>query len=136
MENYIIATDHLGIAVPDIEEAKALYEKLGYTACGEVVAVEAHGVRALMMNGRDGKIELLAPLVPGEPSPVDSYIATKPYKIYHIAYRVSDFDAQVAAMKKEKFLMIDEPKSSEAQGGKRTVFMFHRKLGILELVED
>lgn len=134
--NYITSVAHLGIAVPDVEEARAQFELLGYQADGDVLSVESHGVRALMMHNANQAIELLAPLKKGEPSPLDSYIATKPYKIYHIAYYVSDFDEQVALMKKQKYIMVDEPARSEAQGGKRTVFMFNRKVGIVELVEQ
>lgn len=127
--------DHFGIAVPDIDEAEKHYELLGFQALGEPRGVESQGVRALLMQNGQQKIELLAPLEKGKPSPVDSYIEKKPYKIYHIALKVSDFDTSMEKLKQQRYIPISEPTGSEVQQGKRTVFMFHRKLGIIELVE-
>lgn len=132
---YITSIAHYGIAVPDVEEAQAQFEFLGFVPVGEIADVESHGVKALMMENNGQMIELLAPRIKGEESPVDAYIATKPYKIYHIAYYVSNFDAQIAIMQKKKYVMVGEPAESELQKGKRTVFMFNRKVGIVELVE-
>lgn len=134
--SYITKVAHIGIAVPDIEEAQRLYARLGYKAEGKATAVANHGVNALMMRNGSLEIELLSPLEKGKPSPIDTYIATKPYKMYHIAYYVSDFEAQIAELQKNRYVMIDEPAESETQQGKRTVFLFHRRLGIIELVEE
>lgn len=137
MEEQLNCTvDHFGIAVPDIEEAKTQYEFLGYHALSEICDVKSQGVKAVMMQNGTQKIELLAPLVKGEPSPVDSYIEKKPYKIYHIALRVSDFEVSMEQLKKQRYIPVSEPSESEMQAGKHTVFMFHRKLGIIELVEE
>lgn len=133
---YITGIAHIGVAVPDIEEACKLYTQLGYAVEGEITAAVSHGVNALMMKNGAMTIELLSPLEKGKPSPIDTYIASKPYKMYHVAYYVSDFEAQIALLQKDRYVMIGEPSVSEAQQGKRTVFLFHRKLGVIELVEE
>jgi len=135
LQNYICGVAHYGIAVPDLAEAKAQYEFLGFTAMGEIQDVPEHGVKALMMENQGQVVELLSPLIKGEPSPIDSYLETKPYKIYHTAYYVSNFDAQMAYMEANRYIAIDQPSVSASQEGKRTVFMFNRKVGIVELVE-
>lgn len=136
MLSYITGVAHIGVAVPSIEEAVKLYTLLGYTPMQDDITYEQdHGVQAFMMKNGDTVIELIAPLEEGKESPVDSYIATKPYKMYHIGYYTSDFDAQVELLKKNKFLMTGAPKPSAAQGGKRTVFLVSRRLGVVELVE-
>lgn len=127
---------HIGIAVPDIEEARSIYEALGYMAQGKIIAVPQQGVKTLMMQNGETNIELLAPLEKGVPSPVDSYIAAKPFKMYHLAYYVSDFEAAIETLKSHRFVMVDEPQSSETQDGRQTVFLFHRKAGIIELIEE
>ncbi|MDO5111458.1 MAG: VOC family protein [Clostridia bacterium] len=133
---YVTGVAHIGIAVPSIEEARDLYALLGFTPMQtEITYEQTHGVQAFMMRNGDMVIELLAPLEAGKESPVDSYIATKPYKMYHVGYYTSDFDAQVALLKKNKFIMTAEPKPSAAQGGRRTVFLASRRLGVVELVE-
>lgn len=137
LKTYITGIAHIGIAVPDIQAAIPQYEMLGFRPISkEIVFEQMHGVQAYMMENLGVVIELIAPLEEGKESPVDSYIATKPYKIYHIAYRVSNFDAQVTLLKANKFFMTGEPKESSLQKGKRTVFMANRKMGIVELVEE
>ena len=127
---------HVGIAVPDISKAQKQYELLGFCADNEeVIEEEDYGVRVKMMHCGDARIELLQPIKEGEPSPVDSYIATKPYKMYHLAYVCSDFEAQIALLKKNKFVPIGEPKPSKGLNGKRALFMFNRTLGVVELCE-
>lgn len=135
--SYITGIAHVGIAVPDINIAKQQYELLGYKAItSEVIFEKEHGVQAFMMENSGFVIELIAPLDKDLESPVDSYISSKPYKIYHIAYKVSDFDAQIDLLKAKKFVMTDEPKTSSLQKGKRTVFLANRKMGVIELVEE
>ena len=133
---YVERIAHVGIAVPSIEKAQKQYELLGFVAdSDEVIEEENYGVRVKMMHCGEAKIELLEPLKAGEESPIDSYIATKPYKMYHLAYVCSDFEAQIALLKKNKFIPINEPRPSKGLGGKRAVFMFNRTLGIAELCE-
>lgn len=133
---YITGVAHIGVAVPDIKTAAAQYQLLGFHPLMEDIAYEqAHGVQAYMMENHGFVVELLAPLEAGKESPVDSYIATAPYKIYHVAYTTSDFDAQIALLKKNRFIMTGAPKESSLQKGKRTVFMASRKFGVVELIE-
>ena len=136
IQNDTLRVDHLGIAVPDIEEAKKLYEALGFQACTDIIEVEEQSVRALVMVLGNTKIELLAPLSSDLASPIDSYIKSKPYTIYHIAYSTKDFDKQLAILQKKRFIMINEPQPSKVQNGSRTVFLFHRKMGTIEILEE
>lgn len=132
----VVGVDHIGIAVPDISEAQKLYENLGFKAKGEKISEEDYGVNTLMMSFGPQTIELLEPLRKGEESPIDRYITSKPYKMYHLAYRVSNFDEQIKVMQENRYVMIGEPRISKSAGGKRAVFMFNRKLGIIEILED
>ncbi len=134
--NYILGIDHIGIAVPDLFVAMKQYKELGFLGGeNEIFEEEQYGVRGVFMRQHGYCIELLEPLDKNMESPIDSYINTKPYKMYHIAYNVSDFDKQIEIMKAQKYVMIDRPKSSKHHSGKRTVFLFNRKLGIVELME-
>ena len=135
--SYITGISHIGIAVPDILTAKRLYEQLGFVSeMEESLGEENYGVRGLMMRQGAQRIELLEPLEKGKESPIDTYIEKRPYKMYHLAYAVSDLDAQIKLLEKQRFLMINEPRISACMAGKRAVFMFHRNMGIIELVEE
>lgn len=137
MMTYVTGVAHIGVAVPDIRAAAAQYALLGFKPLSEDISFEeAHGVQAYMMENNGFCVELLAPLEKGKESPVDSYLETKPYKIYHVAYYVSDFEAQIGLLQKNRFIMTGEPKESGLQKGKRTVFMASRKFGVVELIEE
>jgi len=133
---YVESVSHVGIAVPDISKAQKLYELLGFKEeCSEVIEETDYGVRVKMMSCGSTRIELLEPLKKEEESPIDNYIKTKPYKMYHLAYVCTDFDAQIKLLERKKFIKINEPRPSKGIGGKRAVFMFNQRLGIAELCE-
>jgi len=137
MMTYITGVAHVGVAVPDIASAAEQYRLLGFVPLSEkILFEESHGVQAYMMENNGFVVELLAPLQVGKESPVDSYIETKPYKMYHVAYKVSDFDGQIQLLKQHRFMLTSQPTESAAQGGKRTAFMANRKFGVIELVEE
>jgi methylmalonyl-CoA/ethylmalonyl-CoA epimerase len=89
------AVDHVGVAVPDLDEAIEFYQ----ATFGLVVAVievnEAQGVREAMMRapGDDGTgtaIQLLAPLTPD--SAIGKFLAKNGPGLQQLAFRVADAD--------------------------------------------
>lgn len=134
--HYVTGISHIGIAVPDIETAEKQYLLLGFHPLHDGIYLEeSQQVQAKMMGNGSLVIELISPLQKGMPSPVDSYMSQKAYTMYHIAYTVSDFDAQIELLKANRFVLIDQPHVSSITE-KRSVFMFNRKMGILELCEE
>lgn len=135
--SYVTGISHIGVAVENIERAAAQYELLGFTPSYEgTLRDETRGVQIKMMKNGGYAIELVAPLTAGAASPVDAYIQPKCYMMYHVCYTVSDLDAQMALLRQNKFVPVDEPRPSDVLGGRRAVFMLHRKMGILELAEE
>jgi len=85
--------DHVGIAVRDLDEAKAFYaEAFGMTAVHEEVN-EEQGVREAMLSVGDSgsSIQLLAPL--SDASPIARFLDQRGPGIQQLAYRVRDLDA-------------------------------------------
>ena len=133
---YVTGVAHIGIAVPDIYEAIKFYKLLGFKEkSSEVVIEQIQKVKAFMMENNGVIVELLAPIDSDKESPLDNYLLTKPYKIYHIAYYVSDFDRQVELLKKNRFQKLSFGDISKVSNGNRTIFMSNRRFGIVELVE-
>ena len=101
--------EHIGIAVYDIEAASALYEKLLNTPVYKVEEVLSENVKTAFLQSGPNKIELLEALA--DDSPIAKFIAKKGEGIHHIAFEVDDIIAEMARLKAEGFVLLnDEPK--------------------------
>lgn len=126
---------HVGIAVEDLEEAKARHLLLGFTpvAEGEVVA---QGVRVALLRGEgETLLELLAPL--GPDTPVGRFLAKRGPGLHHLAFATPRIEEALARLKGEGARLIDEV-PRPGFGGHRVAFVHPAfGLGVLwELVEE
>jgi len=101
--------EHIGIAVSNLQTAGDIYQKLLNTSVYKTEEVSSEGVKtAFLMNGPN-KIELLEATNPD--SPIAKFIAKKGEGIHHIAFDVSDIRVEMARLKAEGFVLLnDEPK--------------------------
>lgn len=138
-EPVVTAIDHVGIAVPDLDEAIAFYTgTFGLVVTAIEVSAE-QGVREAMLRapGDDGAgtaVQLLAPLTPD--SPVGRFLARRGPGLQQLAYRVSDVDRMSAAVAARGGRMIfDEPRRGTANS--RVQFFHPGSTGgvLVELVE-
>ncbi len=123
--------EHLGIAVKDLKKANKIYQALLGVAPYKEERVASEGVVTSFFKTGESKIELLA--ATNENSPIAKFIAKKGEGIHHIAFAVADINAEVARLKKEGFVVLnDEPK--RGADNKMVVFL-HPKLANGVLVE-
>ncbi|WP_232679802.1 methylmalonyl-CoA epimerase [Nocardioides sp. R-C-SC26] len=130
------AIDHVGMAVPDLDEAIAFYrDTFGMTLAHEEVN-EEQGVReAMMAVGDSGScVQLLAPL--NEQSTIAKFIDRSGPGCQQIAYRVTDVE-QVSAILRERGLrmLYDAPKRGTSDS--RINFVHPKDAGgiLVEIVE-
>ncbi|MGW4482182.1 methylmalonyl-CoA epimerase [Rhodococcus triatomae] len=135
----VVAIDHVGIAVPDLDVAIAWYaEHLGLVSTHEEVN-EEQGVREAMLAVPGGPaggpaIQLLAPL--NENSTIAKFIDRNGPGIQQMAYRVTDIDAISERLRAGGVrLLYDAPKRGTADS--RINFMHPKDAGgvLVELVE-
>ena len=130
------AIDHVGVAVPDLDEAVAFYERTyGMTMLHEETN-EEQGVREAMMDvGDSGScIQLLAPL--SEESTIAKFLDRSGPGIQQLAYRVDDPDAVCATLRERGMrLLYDTPKRGTSNS--RINFIHPKDAGgvLVELVE-
>lgn len=97
---------HLGVAVPDLDEALDTYRRL-FAAELEHRAVVAHmGVEAAAVLVGDSRVELLAPT--GEDTPVGRFLARRGPGMHHVAYEVEDVAAALAELAAAGAQLVDE----------------------------
>ncbi len=123
--------EHIGIAVANIDEAEARYEKLLNTKSYKREEVASENVITSFFKIGESKIELVAST--NEDGTIAKYLEKKGEGMHHIAYAVEDVNAEVARMISEGF----QPISKEPKKGadNKMVFFFHPKSANGVLVE-
>lgn len=97
---------HLGVAVEDLDEALATYERFFGARVEHRATVEDQGVRAASLRIGDGRVELLEPL--GEDTPVGRFLAKRGPGMHHVAYEVADIRATLAELAEAGADLIDD----------------------------
>jgi methylmalonyl-CoA/ethylmalonyl-CoA epimerase len=138
-EHLFVCIDHVGIAVPDLDEAIRFYaDSFGMRVQHEETN-EDQGVREAMVavgvpGGNGPCIQLLAPL--NEKSTIARFLDRSGPGLQQLAYRVTDIE-QVSAVLRERGLRLlyDEPRRGTA--GSRVNFVHPKDAGgvLVELVE-
>lgn len=100
--------DHIGIAVEDLEEAVATYEKLLDGKCYKREVVEDQKVETAFFETGQSKVELLGATAPE--SVIAKYVAKKGEGMHHVAFEVEDIHAELDRLREEGFTVLsDEP---------------------------
>ncbi len=97
---------HLGMAVSDLEEAIATYERLfGATLEGRETLLE-QGVEAAAVRVGGSRVELLAPT--GEDTHVGRFLARRGPGMHHVALETPDVGEALATLRAAGAQLIDE----------------------------
>jgi methylmalonyl-CoA/ethylmalonyl-CoA epimerase len=98
--------EHIGIAVNSLEVSNLVFEKLFGAPAYKSEMVESEGVNtSFFMNGPN-KIELLEATNPE--SPIAKFLEKKGEGIHHIAFDVEDIVSEIARLKAEGFMVLNE----------------------------
>lgn len=127
--------DHVAIAVESIAASQPLFESLIGAAGSRVERVAGQGVDVVFIGTGAGRLELLQPTAPD--TAVGRFLARRGPGLHHIAYRVSDIDAELARLAEAGVELIDRVARRGAHGH-RVAFLHPRSTGgvLVELVGD
>ena len=135
MSSHVTRIDHVGFAVPDLEEAKAFYAAaFGLEVVHEEVN-EEQGVREAMLGVGGSFIQLLAPLTPE--STIAKFLDRSGPGIQQIAFGVDDVVATADALRAAGVrVLYDQPKIGTA--GSLVNFAHPQDCGgvLIELVQS
>jgi methylmalonyl-CoA/ethylmalonyl-CoA epimerase len=135
-EHLFVCIDHVGVAVPDLDEAIAFYAEAFGMHVRHQETNEDQGVKEAMVGigDTDQCLQLLAPL--DESSAIATFLARSGPGLQQLAYRVTDVE-QVSAVLRERGLRLlyDAPRRGTA--GSRINFVHPKDAGgvLIELVE-
>lgn len=127
--------EHIGIAVTDLGEASALYEKLFNTTIYKIEKVESEHVTTAFLKSGPNKIELLE--ATSDDSVIAKFLAKKGNGMHHIAFEVDDIRAEMKRLKSEGFILLSEEPKKGADN-KLVCFVHPKSAGgvLVELCED
>ena len=97
---------HLGVAVVDLDEAVATYERLFGAEVERRETVPDQGVEAASLRIGDGRVELLASL--GDETPVGKFLAKRGPGMHHVAYEVDDVGEALGELAARGAELIDD----------------------------
>ncbi len=128
--------DHVGIAVPDLDEAIAFYARMFGVRSVLEESNEEQGVREAMLavGSGDTRIQLLAPLTPE--STIATFIGRSGPGLQQLAFRVDDVEAAAATLRERGLrLLYDTPRRGTSDS--RVNFVHPKDAGgvLVELVE-
>ncbi len=134
----LLRIDHVGIAVPDLDEAMAFYADNFGMHCVHEETNQEQGVReAMLAVGPDPtgpRLQLLAPASPD--SAIAKFLDRSGPGLQQLAYTVRDVEATSAALRARGLrLLYDTPRRGTA--GSRINFVHPKDAGgvLVELVE-
>ncbi|QWC84813.1 methylmalonyl-CoA epimerase [Nocardioidaceae bacterium] len=131
-----VCIDHVGVAVPDLDEAIALYRDVFGMQLAHEEVNEEQKVREAMMRVADTEqcIQLLAPL--DETATIAKFIDRSGPGLQQLAYRVTDVEKVADALRAKGLrLLYDTPKRGTSNS--RVNFVHPKDAGgvLVELVE-
>ena len=98
--------EHIGIAVKSLEASVPLFEKLLNRKCYKTEEVENEKVNTAFFKTGETKIELLESTDPS--GAIARFIEKKGEGVHHIAFEVTDIEAEIERLKKEGFVVLNE----------------------------
>ncbi len=123
--------EHIGIAVNNLADASIIYEKLFGEPAYKQEEVASEGVKTAFFRNGPNKIELLEATNPE--SPIAKFIAKKGEGIHHIAFDVEDITLEIARLKNEGFIILNETPKKGADN--KLVVFLHPKSTTGVLIE-
>ncbi|WP_303316674.1 methylmalonyl-CoA epimerase [Flavivirga abyssicola] len=127
--------EHIGIAVKNLENSNELFSKLFGKPHYKIEEVKSEGVNTSFFKIGDNKIELLE--ATKEDSPIAKFIDKKGEGIHHIAFDVTDIEAEIKRLKNEGFKVLNETPKKGADN--KLVAFLHPKFSngvLIELCQD
>lgn len=127
--------EHIGIAVKNLEESIAYYEKVLGFKCYSIEDVKDQKVRTAFFMVGQTKIELLESTdIEG---PIGKFIEKKGEGIHHLAFAVENIEGALQEMESSGIQLIDKVPRNGAEGLKIAFLHPKSTFGVLtELCED
>ena len=127
--------DHVGLACVDLDASVADYRRVLGVEPSHRKRVVDQGVEEVLFPGGTSYVQLLGAL--GPDTPVGRFLASRGPGLHHVAYRVRDIEAALAALREDGVRLID---AAPRPGSRGTLiaFVHPASMGgvLVELVQE
>lgn len=126
---------HVGIAVINIKEAIIAYEALGYTQTTNIIHDPIQKVQLCFLEKIDSPtLELVA----GKflESPVTNILTKNGPTPYHNCFEVDDINKSIANLRLKGYRRLSAIVPAIAFGNRNICFLYHKEVGLIELLEN
>ncbi|MRN57056.1 non-ribosomal peptide synthetase [Paenibacillus monticola] len=133
----VLAFDHIGVAVTDMDEAITRYQALGYQ-CGPIFEEETQLSKLVMCTKADSdNIELVAPMDETSPT-LGILVKNGDNSPYHLCYRVQDTKTFLTFLSswQVEYQVVSDLQPVKIFGEKLVMFVYVKDVGLIELLED
>ncbi len=114
--------NHIAIAVPELEAARALYARLFGAQVSAPQDLPGHGVRVAFVELPNARIELMEPF--GEGSPLKGFLERNPAGgVHHLCYEVADIKAARDRLLREGARLLGDGEPKPGAHGKPVLFL-------------
>jgi methylmalonyl-CoA/ethylmalonyl-CoA epimerase len=110
----ILAIDHVGIAVTDLEAAVARYRAVLGVEPSHRERIEEQGVEEVLIDVGGSAIQLLGAL--GADTPVGRFLAKRGPGLHHVAYRVEDLAEELRRLRADGIRLVDDAPRRGSRG--------------------
>ena len=127
--------EHIGIAVKDLDNANALFEKLFNQNHYKVEEVPSKGVSTSFFQLGETKIELLQ--ASSSDSPIAKFIAKRGEGIHHIAFEVENIESEMKRLLSDGFELI-HTEAKDGADNKKICFLHPKSTNgvLIELCQE
>ena len=125
---------HIGYAVKSIEKSLSVFQLLGFAKEGNVTHDRKRNVKIQFIRNDDIRFELVEPISTN--SPVSKLLDKNGSMPYHFCLFSNDIDLKIKILRKERFILLKNKETAPAIDNKSVVFLYHKEIGLIELLED
>lgn len=125
---------HIGVAVFDIDATAQFYLDAGYTKTDIITDLKQNIRISFLKKEGMPTIELLAAV--NDTSPVNRILKGVGVSPYHLCYIVPNMEEAVKKLRKMRFVIVSAPVEACALGNRSVCFLFHKNVGLIELLEE
>ena len=127
--------EHIGIAVKNLDNANALFEKLFNQDHYKIEEVRSEGISTSFFRLGETKIELLQASSPD--SPIAKFIAKRGEGIHHIAFEVENIESEMNRLLSEGFELI-HTEAKDGADNKKICFLHPKSTSgvLIELCQE